>query len=87
MLVRHQTTSPTEEYFLKVAPWEGSSSRRPLETARFESSSHFHVYFHRWIVAGEPVRAADVRAAAEGGSDLRTAATAADADADVSQLF
>ena len=36
------------------------------------------------MFAGEPIRAADVRAAAARGSDLRTAATAADADANVS---
>ena len=35
------------------------------------------------MFAGEPIRAADVRAAAARGSDLRTAATTADADADV----
>ena len=39
------------------------------------------------MFAGEPIRAADVRAAAKRGSDLRTAATAADADADVRTRF
>ena len=68
-----------------MAPWEGSSSRQALETARFDFTFTFS--FHRFLVAGEPIRAADVRAAAEGGPDLRAAAAAANADADVSKVL
>ena len=50
----------------------------------YHCDHNFLASFHQSLIAGEPIRAADVRAAAARGSDLRTAATAADADADVS---
>ena len=53
----------------------------------YHCDHNFLASFHQSLIAGEPIRAADVRAAAARGSDLRTAATAADADADVRTSF